>query len=68
MDPKYFVDQVLLQSFEDQLSLSACFPGCYLLKVVSLVDVYLRSWLSDVSCSIGCISSWGEGVSVAVDW
>lgn len=29
---------------------------------------YLRSWPSDASCSIGCISSCGEGVSVAVDW
>lgn len=30
--------------------------------------LYLRSWLSDASGSMGCISSCGEGVSVAVDW
>lgn len=33
-----------------------------------IMQAYLRSWLSCVSCSIGCISSWGEGVRVAVDW
>lgn len=33
-----------------------------------MAPLYLRSWPSDASCSIGCISSCGEGVSVAVDW
>lgn len=37
-------------------------------KLFDVMQVYLRSWLSDVSWSIGCISSWGEGVRVAVDW